>query len=926
MDIKKYIKIITGIILLLTTLRSYSQGLSPEDANEKKYWIWRDRLVNDFMVPGNGVGCGIIMTKRGGSFVKDYNGGFTMNDEGWPRGYYLAVLATEWKLLHDAGQSTEQTDNEIYYALKSFDRLDNDAEGYWMNYWGNDYPVGGWSNDNPNGFMIRDDVFDESEYNGNVTFVSPTPNATGYNNFMHLNSNNGIAGKYVPQSILPQNNNGNILSLTDWAAVTVSSDFPNGYRPGAAASGIHNCDGLSCGHIEGPEESSLDHYVGMMIGLCTLIKCLPDGYVMQHPPDNCSAAPEYFNTHAKNILSRIIHYMQNSYDLYHKDNDDNPLKKECDNLNCWVLTNPITGMCIKGVDFGKYLAQGSDLDDCHCNEGGSSATVLSGHFTNIYNTYVNNGAGDISDCKSYLELHAAILGGALGLATNFGLDLTFGVTSDAAGAALLGSALITSIAMGNNIAQVYDNKNYSTTLYALTGDEGSAYWGWKKDHIGQIASMDDQLSTSFIDEMDAKGTSEYKFLDLLKPFLLGGSPYRGHDGPYYGNWGAYYDDFLTTFPCLDTWDTIYNGWTAGPYQYDNNLLNEIGYSNMLPQMLTHNLLKLLRGHSYSFPQGGGVDINDNNNYPYTASAGIQGTSGNSSCAIANQKVILTAQNIITSNSAIGQLSDGGCTWNGWVQYIAGQKITLQQGFNVSNGAYFDAKLGLGDCQVKQGGDYSWNYVCEECDYPATAEDFSWKVEMGTVLCAGRNVTFTPGIDQPVRCYHNVDNGYYKWIIQDPDGSYEQPVYTSYSYMHLFEDEGDYYVSEQYCDGPNCSNTLGPYLLHVLPESECDGWQKTDSTSDKRAVSDTSKTGTNNNDKNIISVYPNPTDGIFTVSCSNANTAFSVEVTNVLGGIVYSANNISNKTQIDLTMQTKGIYIVKTITSGGTESFVKVIYQ
>ena len=43
-------------------------------------------------------------------------------------GHYLQVLATEHKVLSKAGQSTEATESEIYYALLSIQRLDEECE------------------------------------------------------------------------------------------------------------------------------------------------------------------------------------------------------------------------------------------------------------------------------------------------------------------------------------------------------------------------------------------------------------------------------------------------------------------------------------------------------------------------------------------------------------------------------------------------------------------------------------------------------------------------------------------------------------------------------------------------------------------------------------------------------------------------------
>ena len=144
----------------------YSQN---ELLNEAKYWVWRDRLVNDFMVPNYTgdyahKGRGIIFKTRGcGPFQDfDYNywtsyaGGFDISDEGFELGKYLIVLASEWRLLYNSGLPTQQTEAEIYWTLKTIDRLDYDAETYWSYFWSKGKECWGGQH---NGFMIRDDVF-----------------------------------------------------------------------------------------------------------------------------------------------------------------------------------------------------------------------------------------------------------------------------------------------------------------------------------------------------------------------------------------------------------------------------------------------------------------------------------------------------------------------------------------------------------------------------------------------------------------------------------------------------------------------------------------------------------------------------------------------------------------------------------------------
>jgi hypothetical protein len=62
-------------------------------------------------------------------------------------GYYTLMLALEYRNLEDAGQPTQATARELYYALKAYNRLDLAAELKL-----------GMQEGIPNGFFVRDDV------------------------------------------------------------------------------------------------------------------------------------------------------------------------------------------------------------------------------------------------------------------------------------------------------------------------------------------------------------------------------------------------------------------------------------------------------------------------------------------------------------------------------------------------------------------------------------------------------------------------------------------------------------------------------------------------------------------------------------------------------------------------------------------------
>lgn len=127
------------LLLIAVCSDSFAQN---EQLNLQKYWHYRYRLVNYYLVVGEGPGMSLPADIR-----HRYNGGSLRWGEGTVYlGYYIGVLATEYRLLKDAGQNTDQTLTELYYALKAAVRLDNVAEASW------NLPNA------TNGFLIRDDV------------------------------------------------------------------------------------------------------------------------------------------------------------------------------------------------------------------------------------------------------------------------------------------------------------------------------------------------------------------------------------------------------------------------------------------------------------------------------------------------------------------------------------------------------------------------------------------------------------------------------------------------------------------------------------------------------------------------------------------------------------------------------------------------
>jgi len=134
------------VFFLLFALTANSQ--TPQ-LNLEKYWYYRNRLKNDFMIPGEGQGYNLIANERNyGQQGILYFGDVTINV-----GWHLAVLASEYRLLKNNNQPVDSTLKEIYLALQAFNRLDETAETYFTN------PISQKRGTSQlNGFFIRDDV------------------------------------------------------------------------------------------------------------------------------------------------------------------------------------------------------------------------------------------------------------------------------------------------------------------------------------------------------------------------------------------------------------------------------------------------------------------------------------------------------------------------------------------------------------------------------------------------------------------------------------------------------------------------------------------------------------------------------------------------------------------------------------------------
>ena len=166
---------IAHFLLLLFLWPAAAQAQDPEDyeRNLLKYWKHRQQLTADpatgttgflFRAPNsdaaNTPGSSIPAAERIPYEDLDYDPTFSGDMNPGPGlikfspdgtialGYYIGVLATEWRLLENAGLTTEAdaTALELWEALEAYERLDLEAE-FWF---GQPREL--------NGFFLRDDV------------------------------------------------------------------------------------------------------------------------------------------------------------------------------------------------------------------------------------------------------------------------------------------------------------------------------------------------------------------------------------------------------------------------------------------------------------------------------------------------------------------------------------------------------------------------------------------------------------------------------------------------------------------------------------------------------------------------------------------------------------------------------------------------
>lgn len=261
-----------GLLALLLGVPFLAHAQTDQDLNDK-YWAYRDRFKNNFTVIGSDQGMSIpICTRRvnWAHSMDQQNSAIYYSDATIYLGHYIQVLATEYKLLANAGQPTQSTLNELYYALRVIGRIDDPAEAYL-------YPLHNMEGSSTtNGLMMRDDVptfFSELHFNDEYSAVF---NADAHFTTVH----------------------------SDYAELIVWND--------QGTAGQHRL--MNPNNVQ-----SLDQLLDIFTALYLTWKLVPDVVIQPTSED----APMQLHSYLKNTVARFYSRLEeDNYFILEEDNDD----------------------------------------------------------------------------------------------------------------------------------------------------------------------------------------------------------------------------------------------------------------------------------------------------------------------------------------------------------------------------------------------------------------------------------------------------------------------------------------------------------------------------------------------------------------------------------------------------------------------------
>jgi hypothetical protein len=139
--------------------------------------------------------------------------------------------------------------------------------------------------------------------------------------------------------------------------------------------------------------------------------------------------------------------------------------------------------------------------------------------------------------------------------------------------------------------------------------------------------------------------------------------------------------------------------------------------------------------------------------------------------------------------------------------------------------------------------------------------------------------------------------------------------TGATYQWLDCDNGNIIVIG--ADSQSFTPTVGGFYAVEITIGSC-----IDTSACENVFVDGVKETTNN----VVSIYPNPTNGLFTISLANVKGAISYTITTLEGRIVEQAKSVTkNNIEVDLTNESKGVYFLM-IQENNLNTTYKIIRQ
>lgn len=656
------------LIIIIFVATSFTK-INAQNAvnNMQKYVYYKKRFLNNFIAVGNGVGESLPLDIRRISTSKVINGPyiheFGIGDATLRLGWYIAVLATEYKLLNDQGLDTYQTRKELYYALDAFNRLDLNAESY-FNLAGTTNPNQAISPNSSdlNGFFIRDDMPDNfvdstyliEEYNR----IIGSPN---YQNFTSTNTTGHPHLKTSPQSNIYMSG--------------VRGEF-NQYQRSPLIDDVHPYK----------DEMSQDQIYDLFMGLALVKKCVGSGANFNNLP--MADGEVSLLQEAINITNRIINRVVE---------DEFILKNQSDHFSgeCTVTPNECNDndFTTWGCEHNCIIGDGSNLTALGYGAVKAASFITGRSVANIYGNQlwrmpIQQAIWNLTGSAEAIALYDAI--GILNEDAKH--EYKFVTALAAVGGEWENANLYSTVSADELLSDLYYNPDLAID------PDNYFYNAFSTFQFGFSINMVEPRMRFFTHQF-AFNEIEYLIYCFLHDdspnwngdntidfeFLLDDAPC---EGPFFYTVPSGVNGVSVPYFESIEWSTP-SRWKNGYALLDHtgNDVNNGEYSG-LDYMLLFNMFCLLNPSyvSYNFDMGSQI-ISSSQNYPYSIPFNfLTQPPILVNAANTNPKTIVALEDIKSSASVNYHNSN----LYGDLTYKAGKRVHLTSGFNVQKGAKFHA--------------------------------------------------------------------------------------------------------------------------------------------------------------------------------------------------------------------------------------------